>query len=443
MGSFQEKISAAILARIRKRRLPPSPADNNHGRSTSQLPPAKLREATFSDFDGVAKLKQRSGIVADSPENWKRLWRANPALEGSAATRPIGWVLEAAGEIVGYIGNISLQCRYGDKTLSAVATHGFCADPVYRAVAVSLAAAFYRQKAVDFFVCSSAIEVTGKMALAFKCAAVPQPDYDTVLFWVLRPYSFSRILVKKLGVRAVLSPLTTAVVALAVASDKIVWRRYPKARKTVLSVSEGGLEDIGSDIEALWTDKLKEATRLYADRAPQVLRWHFEIPGDRGSVRIFRCHEAGTLKGYAILRSDVDPQYGIRESIIADLIAKQDDPAVVRALWVAAYEHAIAAGSDILEVQGYPSKIREVSLDWRPYRRKYPACPYYFRATDPELHKALSDPGAWYACPYDGDATLIRPSFPSSVVDLALHAIEHPRTDGTVNLLEVQRTESL
>jgi hypothetical protein len=443
MGSVQEKISAAILARIRKRRPSPSRVDNNRGGSTLPLPPAKLRVATFSDFDAVAKLKQRSGIVADSPENWERLWRANPALVATAANRPIGWVLEAEGEIVGYLGNISLQCRYGDKALSAVATHGFCADPAYRAVSFSLASAFYRQKAVDFFVSSSAIEVTGKMALAFKCAPVPQPDYDTVLFWVLRPYSFARILMRKLDVRPALSPLATVFVALAVTGDRILRRRWPQRVSTALTVSDGGSDAIGSDMEALWTDKLKEATRLYADRASQVLRWHFEIPGDRGSVRVFRCHEDGRLKGYAILRSDIDPRDGIRRSIIADLIAKQDDPAVVRALWVAAYEHAMSAGSDILEVQGYPSNIREVSSDWRPYRRKYPACPYYYRGSDPELHKALSDPAAWYACPYDGDATLIRPSYPGPAIRLAPLAIEHPQTDGAVDLVEVQRTEAL
>jgi hypothetical protein len=438
MGSFLEKISTAILARIRKRRTSPSPADNNHGPSTLEPPPAKLREATFADFDGVSELKQRSGIVADSPENWTRLWRANPALAGTAANRPIGWVLEAGGEIVGYIGNISLQCRYGNKTLSAVATHGFCADPAYRAVALSLASAFYRQKSVDFFVSSSAIEVSGKMALAYKCAAVPQPEYDTVLFWVLRPHSFARILMKELAVRSAISPIASVFVALVVAGDRIFRRRWPTCASTALTVSDGGLNAIGSDIGELWTEKLKEATRLYADRAPEVLRWHFEIPGDRGSVRIFRCHEDGKLKGYAILRSDVDPRDGIRRSIIADLIAKQDDPAVVRALWVAAYEHAKAVGSEILEVQGYPSYIREVSSDWRPYRRKYPACPYYYRATDPELHKALSNPAAWYACPYDGDATLIRPSYPSSDVRLAPQENGRPQTDKGVDLVEIQ-----
>ena len=42
--------------------------------------------------------------LADSLENWKRLWKENPALLHGQIERPIGWVLEAAGVIVGYLG---------------------------------------------------------------------------------------------------------------------------------------------------------------------------------------------------------------------------------------------------------------------------------------------------------------------------------------------------
>jgi hypothetical protein len=350
--------------------------------------------------------------------------------------------LDAEGKIVGYLGNISLQCQYGNRKLSAVATHGFCADPPYRAVSLSMASAFYRQKSVDFFVSSSAIEVTGKMALAFKCAALPQPDYDTVLFWVLRPYSFGRILVQKLDLTPVLQPIGRAIVAFVVAADRFVRRRRPKFTSSTLTVKGSNIDAFENEIAELFADKLKEGTRFFADRSPEVLRWHFEIPGDRGSAHVLRCYDNDKLKGYTVVRSDEDPRDGVRRSVIADLIARHDDPAVVRALWAAAYEHAKAVGSDVLEVQGFPSQIRELSTVWRPYRRKYPACPYYYRATDPELHKALGDPSAWYACPFDGDATLIRPSYARSSVMAAADAVQDPVHDGAVDLAKVRSTEA-
>lgn len=414
MGKVQGRISNAILARIRQRRgaIPVSGDSNSY---SGEVKPAKLREARFSDFAGVAKLKERTGIVADSSENWERLWRRNPALNDANSDRPIGWVLDADGEIVGFFGNIALQCRYGDRTLRAVSAHGFAVDRPYRALAVSLAAAFYRQPGIDLFLSTSAIEASGKIAAAFKSSKLPQPDYDTVLFWVLRPYPFSQVLMKKLSADSLLSPIGSRAGAFAIGADNVFRQRFPKGSRSPLMVSEISLAAIGSDFERLFAEKLKERVRLYADRTAETLRWHFEIPGDKGSVRVLCCRKNGELEGYAIVRTDTGEEDGLRKSIIADLVAKYDDPDVVTALCVAAYKGAKATGSDVLEMQGFPANIRQLAMKWRPYQRKYPACPYYYKASDPELHKALSDAAAWYACPFDGDTTLIRPSYPNTV----------------------------
>jgi hypothetical protein len=441
MSPLQEKISTAILTRIRKRLNSFPATEKNERRTSPTLAPAKLREAAFSDFDGVAKLKERSGIVADSLENWNRLWRRNPVLAQSKVKRPIGWVLDADGEIVGYLGNISLQCRYGDKTLSAVATHAFAVDPAYRAVALTLAAAFYRQKYADLYISAHAIEATGKIALAFKGAALPQRDYDTVLFWVLRPYPFAKVLMKKLNINQLFSLVGGILAAVIIAADKIVRRRWPKQSADPIAVSEIRTNDIGNDFETLWAEKLEESSRLFTYRTPAALRWHFEIPGDSGSARVLCCHKNGKLTGYAVIRTDTDLQDGLQKSIVADMLVTNDDPALVQDLLVAAYGHAKLIGSHILEVQGFPPDIRAVCSDWRPYRRKYAACPYYYKAADPVLHKSLANPEAWYACPFDGDATLIRPSFSGSAQHVTTEEqMEHTRTNTGADVPESEET---
>ncbi|MFZ0198227.1 MAG: hypothetical protein WAL05_03430, partial [Candidatus Sulfotelmatobacter sp.] len=155
---------------------------------------------------------------------------------------------------------------------------------------------------------------------------------------------------------------------------------------------------------------VNEDPRLFADRSPDALRWHFNFPGDQGSTRILCCWKDRELLGYAVLRHD--PQLnGTQKSLVADILTKHDDPEVLRALLIAAYDDARSAGSYILEVLGFPPKIRGVLLKWNPYLRKYPACPFYYKAADPVLHKALAVGTAWYATPFDGDTTLIRPSF--------------------------------
>jgi hypothetical protein len=414
MSALEKKISGAILNKIRARRAASSAADVDlRPRSSGPIAPAKLREAQFSDFQAVAALKQKWGLNAESIENWERLWQRNPALRHDAVVCPIGWVLEADGAVVGYLGNISLLYRFGDKTLKAATAHGLVVDPTYRALGLTLVAAYFRQRSVDLFISTSAIPSVGKMAMAFKSAPVPQVDYDTVMFWVVRPLGFARATVKKLALGPRLAQVGAAVLALAVATDKIVRRRWPR-QSTSLLVKEIRLDEVGDDFQVLWTAKQKEEHRLFADRSPAALRWHFEIPGDRGSSRVLCCYRNAELLGYAVVRSDTKPENGLRVSLIADLVAKGDDPEVVKALWVAAYDAARQEGSHVLEVMGFSSNIRQVSANWSPYRRKYPACPFYFKAADPALQETLSRESAWYASPFDGDATLVRPSYAAS-----------------------------
>jgi len=429
MSSVQEKATASILNIIRARRKSASACSGDLPvQPSAGLAPAKLREASFSDFGGVAKLKQRWGMAADSLENWERLWRHNPALARCERERPVGWVLEADGAVVGYLGNISLLYYFGDKTLTAVAGHGLVVEPMYRAYAVSLIAAFYRQKFVDLYLGTSAIPEVGRIARAFQCDDLRQPDYATVLFWVLRPYSFAQDLVERLRIKPALARASVAPVSIAIRVDQLLRRRFDRRPLPGLDTTEIGVHEIGDDFQSLWIEKRKEDPRLLGDRTPAVLRWHFGIPGDKGSARVLCCRKNGKLLGYAVIRNDLQPS-GLRKSIVADLLVLRDDAEVVKALLLAAYDHAKLGGSYILELMGFPSSIRRVASLSNPYTRNYPGCPFHFKAADRNLHQALSDGAAWYASPFDGDATLIRPSFSDSESHFAA---EHPSAASNV-----------
>lgn len=416
MASIESRIVSAVLSAIRTHRDEPSVSQRDSVvHSAVAAAPAKLREALLSDFSAVADLKQRWSLAADSFQNWERLWRHNPALAQMPSVPPIGWVLEAEGAIVGYLGNISSLYRYGNRTLTAVTAHGFVVDPPYRSVGVSLVAAYFRQRSVDLYVSTTAIEAVGKIARAFRADPLPQADYETVLFWVLKPYPFAHAVVKKLGLNALFSRVGGVVGSFAVASDKLLHRRWPVKSSMRLSVTEMTVGEIGEQFKDLWAEKVREMPRLLADRSPVTLRWHFEIPGDKGNVRVLCCSRNGKLLGYAVIRDEApDQTNGLRKSIIADLLAKEDDPTVTEALMFAAYGHAKQAGSHVLELMGFPPSIRRVCAKWHPYMRKYPSCPFHYKAADPVLHAALAEGSAWYASPFDGDATLIRDSYSSS-----------------------------
>lgn len=403
MSSIEQKLTTAVLTVIRARR---EPEDNLRVQSMAATTPPTLRAAQFSDWNAVSELKRRWGLTADSLENWERLWLHNPAIE--RLDRPIGWVLEAKGRVVGYLGNITQLYRYGDRKLTAVAAHGLVVEPAYRSGSLSLVAAFYRQESVDLYLTTTAIEAVGKIARVFKSDPLPQEGYDTVLFWVLQPHPFAGVVMKKLALRPTLSWLGGMATSLAIELDIVLHSRRPKHHSPSLTVSEIGVDDIGEEFQQFWERKLNETPRLLADRSPAALRWHFQIPGDRGSARVLCCRENGELLGYAVVRNEPPNEAtGLRRSIVADMLAKQDDPEVLRALWGAAHNLAKKAGSHVFEVLGFPESVRRVCSQWNPYARKYPTCPFYYKASDVALHKQLADGLLWYATPYDGDTTLL------------------------------------
>jgi hypothetical protein len=406
MASLEKKIIDTILDKIRSRRDEPVGPGDQRSPSTGSIARTKLREATFSDFQSVHDLKRRWGLIPDSFENWQRLWRDNPALKHFKHSLPIGWVLEADDRVVGFLGNVASIYRFGDRTLTAVTGHALVVEPDHRTLSFTLNGAFYRQKTVDLHLSTTSIEVVGKIARIFKSDPLPQPDYD-ILFWVLQAQPFAKGVMEKLQLRPALSTFVGLFASLAVGTDKILRRRSPKHRSSSLEITEIGVAQIGQDFQALWTQKLAEGVKLFADRSPDTLRWHFETPGDRGTTRVLCCYRSRELLGYVVVRSDPADSPGLRRAIVADMIALRDDPDVLAALCVAAYDHAKHSGSHILEVLGFPQTIRNVCFQWNPYLRRYPSCPFYYRAVDPRLHQQLADASAWYASPFDGDTTLM------------------------------------
>jgi len=407
MASIEKKIVNLILARIRSRRQdPPIASHDPSAPCASSVAQTKLREAHFSDFAAVRALKRRWGLVPDSFENWERLWRDNPALQYCPQPLPIGWVLEADGKVVGYLGNIASLYHFAGKRLLAVTGHGLVVEPAHRTITHTLNAAFYRQPFVDLYLTTTAIEVVGKIARIFKSSPLPQLDYQ-VLFWVLRSRPFARGVMDKLHLSPGVARPAAALASLVMATDKALRRRWPRRRESSLAIRQISVAEIGEDFQTLWEAKLKEAPRLLADRSPDSLRWHCQTPDDEGTMGIFCCYSGKELLGYVVVRSDPASTLGLRRSFVADMIATNDDPVTLTALCAAAYQHAKHIGSHILEILGFPPGIRAVCSQSDPYLRKYPSCPFYYKAADASLHQTLAEPSLWYASPFDGDTTLM------------------------------------
>jgi hypothetical protein len=403
MSVIEKKIADLVLKRVRQVRSKEE-EDRAPGSALKTAKKVVVREARFSDCERVCALNSKLGLGPDSPENWKRLWQDNPAI-GSGEKAVIGWVLAASDEIVGFLGSIPMLYEYEGQTLKAVATCRLAVESEYRAFTHLLVTSFFRQH-VDLFLDTTATVSAGKIMMAFKAVELPQRDYGEVLFWILDSGAFTKSLFKRLGISSSLKRIGSALASVAVQANMGLRRRPRGSKSGRYTIAETNANNLGDEFQQFWSSKSQEVSRLRAKRTPSIMRWHYDPPGSRRVTRVLGCYVGSRLVGYGVVRHDDPASDGLRRSVIADLMIDESAPQVMDRLLAAILRSAKDAGSHVLEVMGFPKEIRQKFLQWKPYSRDYPACPYLYKARDPVLHQKLANENAWYACPFDGDATL-------------------------------------
>jgi hypothetical protein len=404
---MQNPFTDALLTRIRSRTGSDDAPPTTGSAEIFPVNPASLsvREAQFSDFESIHSMNLRLGQGADSIENWNRLWRDNPALKETQAKSRIGWVLEDAGKITGFLGSIPLAYRFQGQVLSAAATCRFAVEPSYRGFTHMLVNSFFRQKDIDLFLNTTATVGAGKMMSALRALPVPQAEYGRVLFWVLQPAKFTEAVLHRAGLPSGVSRMGGFAGSFAIRGDIALRSRKPGKVSQRFEIASLGLDEIGFDFSRFWQERANQAEYLFAQRSAEVLNWHFNAPESRKKTSVLAAYSAGKLVGYTIVRHE-PVKNELRRSVIADLMTETDESELIMSLLSAAHASAKQAGSHVLELLGFPRKIREVSLLAKPYWRDFPACPYYYKARERSLQQRLLNESAWYACSYDGDTTL-------------------------------------
>lgn len=406
MAPVETKLVDVVLKKIRAKRQEAAERTSHDPTNSPAAGSVSVRQAQFSDFDRVCEMNVELGQGPDSRENWNRLWRDNPALDNANGVSCIGWTLEASGELVGFLGSIPLLYEFEGRTLTAAATCRLAVRPAYRGFTHLLIASYFRQRNVDLFLSTTATVSTTKIMIASKATSLPQPEYETVLFWILDAHYFTKAVLQKMGVHSSLIRAGGALASLVLRGDIAVRGRTPKGKRGHFTVLEHSIAEIGEDFAGFWADNSAQTAPLMAKRTRAIMRWHFEPPmSERRSV-VLSCYLGKDLVGYAIVLHDPTSKDGIKRSAIADLMVKGRDAQIVDQLLSAAHKCSKDAGSHTLEVMGFPGYLRQILMQWKPYWRKYPACPFYFKARDRALHERLANENAWYACPFDGDSTI-------------------------------------
>jgi len=392
-----------------------------------RFPEAELREARPSDEGAVGMLvdrvgwdsaygtrgtrrKQPSGPIMGSRRSSGTRWPRpeNPALGFFDSSPAIGWVIEAGNRIVGHLGSIPQLYQFGERTLLTAATAGFIVEPDFRDFShiFGLLRKFFDQPGFNLVLDTTASQAAGALFRALRGAPMPVADYNRVLFWVTSGIGFAGAALRRLGIPYPLSGLALWPAGAALMADSL--RRGPRrtARTRGLDVTSLPVAEVGDEFDELWRRKLEEPPRLMGWRTSAALKWHFHGLDQEGGVHVLCCRRKGELRGYLILARTDTASISLKRMRAVDMLVLGNEPDAVDILLAAAFDHARAAGVHLLELIGFPSEIRSRMLAGRPYVRRLPTFPYFYKARDEEIARRLENPDAWYACPYDGDASL-------------------------------------
>jgi len=370
---------------------------------------SQLREATFDDAQEATKLLRNLGLIMPMGEaaidaHWRRLWIDNPAMKGDGDKPLLGWVLEDQGKMVGFFGNIPLLYSYGERQVIVADASQWGVEKDYRGQTSRLAEAYFSQAHVDLLLVTTGIKPTGRLFEQYGAHPIPQPDYDQVLYWPVDGGGFLRATLRKKNAPATLVSLLGGIGGLLIDSVMAISRRRPKGEAS--SVEVIGIDDIDDSFDHLWQTKQSEAAKLLACRSAACLRWHFGAKGmaERSQILVYR--QDGALTGYAVVVQEDAPNIGLKRLKIVDFFIAGDNEQVLEALLAKAYQLVRQTGCHVLEVIGLPVLLRTQVLRHRPFVRRMPTWPLYYKACDDYLTGVLDLEAAWYVTPYDGDTSL-------------------------------------
>jgi len=372
---------------------------------------AELRAASLDDALAITALLVQLGLTMPNGEgailaHWNALWRTNPALKHHGKNPALGWVLEDAGRLVGFFGNIPQVSYFQEAPVLISSARAWAVDRDYRSQTNQLCEAFFCQADTDVVLISSANAPAGKRCLEFGASAMPQPDYEKILYWVLNASAFLRAGLTKKGCGGITASAGGLLGALALNAKMRLGGQRPFSALDGITVKT--INKIDPSFDILWQRKLKESPdRFLACRNAETLRWYFKLSQSSSETRIICHNSAAGLNGYAVLVREDLPTIGLKRLKISDLFVANNDSTVVDALLTAAYEYGLAKNYDVLEVIGLERPLRTQVLKHKPFTRPMAVFPFYFKALNKNLRGPLSSKKSWSVTAYDGDTALL------------------------------------
>lgn len=355
----------------------------------------RIREARFDDYEKIAALQLRNGLVPRSYARWSALWDGNPA---RCRLSPIGWVIDiGAGEIGGYVGNLPLLYRFKGSEIRAATPYSWATDAAFRGYSLALLDRVVRQPGVDLIVCTTPNPPASRAFGAFQFKKAPG-DWEKSCFWITGYRGFARSALRA-GNISLGSVFANPVAGVLYARDALrgpdrVTHHQPFE---ILCQFDARFDRFGEELAG------EQRGRLFGVRDRATLEWHFGAALAAGNAWILAASDRGKLVACAILDRRDYSALELKRIRFVDFHALDG--------WGHLFQPALACALDICRAER--AHVLENTGCWlerwgakAPYRRAMKTWGFYYKARHEGLAKELEDPAVWAPSAFDGDASL-------------------------------------
>lgn len=321
---------------------------------------------------------------------------------------PLGWIIAKGARPRGFLGNVPVRMRLGDKGIVGAAMRAMGVEPGFTSSSFALLARFLAQTQPKVFLNTSANRAICPLLLQAGFKPIPQPYLNQSLFWILQARQLLLDYLRGVGLPSAFSKIIANLGAPLLKVETVMRQRKFHTACRRAHIVKIKPENLNQEFDRLWLEFAKKNPgKLLTDRSQGSLRWHFS-EGNKTILHphIFAYRSRGKLCGYLATGVETSPRTGIRRCRVVDLVVPSGRKIVIRQLLQRAYTDAIQSGSHLFELTGFSGVVRQVALQANPYVKKYDYPRFWYATGDPALDHRLRKARSWYTSPFDGDATL-------------------------------------
>lgn len=371
--------------------------------ATPRVRAINLRPAAFEDHPQIARLATRYNLDFEEFEVWQHLWANNPVYQSVRDSWPMGWVLETAKrDIVGYIGNIPLECEFRGKKLLTSTSRSWVVDTAHRSYAPLLLDSHFSDKQVDLFLHPTPNVQASGAYTSVNAQMVPAGEWDKAAFWITSYGGFAASLLAKKVVpmaRFLSIPLAAGLGV----RDSILKPRWSAEDDSLLELCD----HFDERFEVFWRELRKRNPQLLLSvRSREALQWHFEYALREERAWVVVAAESGRIKAYSIFYRNDNPAIGLKRMRLVDYQSLDDGAAALLPMLAWALKRCRKQRIHVLESVGFQPCASTFVRDHAPHKRQLPSWTYYYRARDKNLTEALGDRSVWSPSGFDGDVSL-------------------------------------